>query len=262
MICVVALIGLGLAPVSTYGYLSGTNKDDFHWQGTIGSGQTIEISGIKGNIRAEATSGREVEVVAKKTADHSNPDEVQILKVEHAGGITICAVYPRGDAGEPNQCVPNNGKSHTHNNDVRVDFTVRVPVGVRLIARTVDGNVDAALRDSNVEAYSVTGSIRISTAGYAQAKTITGSITASMGNANWPGQLEFETITGEIALKLPVWSNTELHAESNSGNISTEFPLSVQGTVGPKSMNGTLGEGGRKLVLKTNSGTIKLLRAS
>lgn len=237
-------------------------QNDFHWQGVVAPGRAIEINGIKGNIRAEATSGSDVEVVANKHAGRSNPDEVQIRTVKHDGGVTICAVYPRGDSGEPNECVPGGGSSHTHNNDVRVDFTVRVPAGVRLIARTVDGDVEAASLDGNIEAYSVLGNIRISTAGYARARTITGSITASLGSANWPGQIEFETITGEITLKLPANSNTELHAESTTGNITTEFPLTVQGSATRQSMNGSIGNGGRKLSLKTISGPIRLLRAT
>jgi hypothetical protein len=237
-------------------------QNDFHWQGVVAPGRAIEINGIKGNIRAEATSDSDVEVVAHKHAGRSNPDEVQIRTVKHGDGVTICAVYPRGDPGEPNECVPGGGSSHTHNNDVRVDFTVRVPAGVRLIARTVDGDVEAASLDDNIEAYSVLGNIRISTAGYARAKTVTGSITASLGNANWPGQIEFETITGEITLILPANSNTELHAESTTGNITTEFPLTVQGSATRQSMNGSIGNGGRKLILKTISGPIKLLRAT
>ena len=275
VICLVAVTSICTvqAAEKTYNHLPGPDPDpvsipraigqnDFHWQGVVDSGRAIEINGIKGNIRAEATSGTEVEVVANKHAGRSNPNEVQIRTVKHDGGVTICAVYPRGDPGEPNECVPGGGSSHTHNNDVRVDFTVRVPAGVRLIARTVDGDVEAASLGGNVEASSVLGSIRISTAGYARAKTITGSITVSLGNANWPGQIEFETITGEITLRLPANSNTELHAESTTGNITTEFPMTVQGSATRQSMNGSIGNGGRKLILKTISGPIKLLRAT
>jgi hypothetical protein len=275
IICLVAVTGICTAQAAekTYSYFPASNPstvsspreigpNDFQWHGVVAVGRAIEINGIFGNIRAEATSGSEVEVVANKHARRSNPDEVQIRMLKHDGGVTICAVYPRGEPGEPNDCQPGGGNSHTHNNDVRVDFTVRVPAGVRLIARTVDGDVDAASLDGNVEACSVLGSIRISTAGYARARTITGSITATLGNANWPGQIEFETITGEITLKLPANLNTELHAESTTGNITTEFPLTVQGSATRQSMNGSIGNGGRKLLLKTISGPIRLLRAT
>jgi hypothetical protein len=239
-----------------------TGQSDFQWQGAVAAGRAIEVIGIFGNIRAEATAGSEVEVVANKHARRSNPDEVQIRMIKHEGGVTICAVYPRGEAGEPNDCQPGGGNSHTHNNDVRVDFTVRVPAGVRLVARTVDGDVDAVSLGGDVEACSVLGSIRISTSRYARAKTVTGSITASLGDANWPGQVEFETVTGEITLRLPAGSNTELHAESTTGNISTEFPLTIQGSLNRQEVNGTIGNGGRKLVLKTITGPIKLLRST
>jgi hypothetical protein len=273
IICLLAVTGACMAQTAKTYTLPLTNpttasssreigEKNFHWQEVVAPGHAIEISGVFGNIRAEATSGNEVEVVANKHAEHSNPDEVQIRMLKHDGEVTICAVYPRGDAGEPNQCQPGDGKSHTHNNDVQVDFTVRVPSGVRLIARTVDGDVDVSSLTGNVEAYSVLGDIRISTGGYAQAKTITGSITASLGSANWPGQIEFETSTGEIALSMPAQSNTELSAESVTGIISTDFPLTVRGSVSPQTMNGTIGNGGRKLVLKTINGAIKLRRAT
>jgi len=261
------------AAESTYRFLPGSNpravsndleiaQNDFEWHGQILAGRAIEINGIFGNIRSEATSGSQVEVVARKHARRSDPNEVQVRVVKHDGDVTICAVYPRGEPGEPNDCQPGGGNSHTHNNDVRVDFTVRVPSGVRLVARTVDGDVDAASLQGEVEANSVLGNIRISTAGYARAKTVTGSINASLGKANWPGQIEFETITGEITLKLPADLNTEVNAESTTGDITTDFPLIVQGSLTRRAMKGTIGSGGRKLVLKTISGPIKLLRAS
>ncbi len=275
ILCLIAVVSICAAQAadSTYSFLPGPNpfavsnerdiaQNDFAWQGQILAGRALEINGIFGNIRSEATSGSQVEVVASKHARRSNPNEVQIRVLKHEGGVTICAVYPRGEPGEPNECQPGGGNSHTHNNDVRVDFTVRVPSGVRLVARTVDGDVDAASLHGEVEATSVLGNIRISTAGYARAKTVTGSITASLGNANWPGQIEFETITGEISLKLPADLNTEVHAESTTGNISTDFPLTVQGSLTRKAMNGIIGSGGRKLLLKTISGPIKLMRAT
>jgi hypothetical protein len=274
ILCLIAVVSICTAQAaeSTYSFLPQANpfavsndreiaQNDFEWQGPILAGRAIEINGIFGNIRSEATSGNQVEVVARKHARRSDPNEVQVRVLKHDGGVTICAVYPRGEPGEPNECQPGGGNSHTHNNDVRVDFTVQVPSGVRLVARTVDGDVDAALLNGDVEASSVLGNIRISTAGYARAKTVTGSITASLGDGKWPGQIEFETITGEISLKLPADLNTEVHAESTTGNISTDFPLIVRASLTRQAMNGTIGMGGRRLVLKTISGPIKLLRA-
>jgi len=271
MICLLTLSGVcTLFGSRTHGYshpntLSSpdqTREKDFAWRGTIASGQSIEIKGIYGDIHAEPARGNEVEVVATKSSGHSNPAEVEIRTLRHNQGVTICAIYPSSLPAKPNLCEAGDGSSHVHNNDVRVDFTVRVPTHLRLIARTITGNIDASSLSSDVEAYTALGNIQISTTKSAQARSITGSITAAMGNANWSGQLDFESSTGEITVKLPANANTDLHAESISGNISTEFPLTVQGSAGSYSVNGTIGTGGRKLNVKTISGPIKVLHAT
>ena len=239
-----------------------TGEKPFQWRGTIDSGQFIEIKGIYGDIHAESTTGSEVEVIATKSAGHSNPAEVEIRTLRNNQGVTICAIYPSSLPAKPNICEAGDGSSHVHNNDVRVDFTVRVPSHLRLIARTITGNIDVTSMRSDVEAYTALGNIRISTSEYARARSISGSITAALGNANWSGQLDFESSTGEITVKLPANANTEVHAESITGNISTEFPLTIQGSAGSSSVNGTIGIGGRKLNLKTISGPIKVLHAT
>lgn len=255
-----------LSAASAYGLSLPRNarKGDFSFREAVAPGRVIEVKGEYGSIRAEPASGSEVEVTAVKHSARSNPAEVQIRTVRHAGGVTICAVYPSADPTRPNTCGPGDTSSHVHNNDVRVDFIVRVPAGVRLVARNVEGDIEVSSLGGNVEAYSSGGNIRISTAGYARATTVTGSITASMGRADWAGQLGFETSTGEITLRLPGGTGAEVHAESITGDISTEFPLTVHaaapGAPPARSIDGVIGSGGRKLRLKTVSGAIRLER--
>src|SRR4051812_21526244 len=71
-----------------------STQNDFQWQGRIAQGSAIEIKGVNGNVRAEAATGDQVEVVATKRARRSDPESVRIQVVEHGGGVTICAVYP------------------------------------------------------------------------------------------------------------------------------------------------------------------------
>ena len=67
---------------------------DFVWRGAVGVGQTVEIKGMNGDIIAERSTGRQIEVRAEKRARRSDPKAVRIEVVEHAGGVTVCAVYP------------------------------------------------------------------------------------------------------------------------------------------------------------------------
>jgi hypothetical protein len=238
------------------------SQDNFQWQGQVSAGNAIEIKGVNGDIRAEAASGNQVEVVATKSGRRSDPNSVRIQVVEHNGGVTICAVYPNTDSRQ-NVCAPGNeGHMNVRNNDVQVDFTVRVPAGVRFQGRTVNGEVAAESLGSDVEASTVNGSISISTAGYARANTVNGEINASMGRSNWTQALEFETVNGGITVSLPAATSTEFEAETLNGDISTDFPVTVQGRFSKRHMSGTIGDGGRRLNLKTVNGSIRVRRTS
>ncbi len=227
-------------------------QGEFHWKGQLAAGKTIEIKGVNGDIDAVAGSG-EVEVTAVKHAHRSDPDEVKIEVVQHEDGVTICAVYP-SDGARENTCeTGEHGHMSTHDNDVRVNFTVRVPAGVRFVGHTVNGEVEAANLSGDVEAHSVNGSIRVSTSGSAEASTVNGSITASMGRAQWTDALEFHTVNGGITLNLPANVSTEVRASTVNGDIETDFPLMVTGRLGPRRVTGTIGSGGRRLALETAS---------
>lgn len=243
--------------------LGGSSQDNFHWQGQVAQGSAIEIKGVNGNVRAEAASGDQVEVVATKSARRSDPSSVRVQVVEHGGGVTICAVYPSIDARRQNTCEPGKaGNMNVNNNDVQVDFVVRVPRGVRFQGHTVNGEVEARSLGADVEVSTVNGSIHVSTTGYAQASTVNGEIVASMGRANWTEGLEFETVNGGITLSLPATTSTELEAETLNGDITTDFQITVQGRFSKRHLSGTIGSGGRNLSLKTVNGSIRVNRAS
>jgi hypothetical protein len=231
---------------------------DFHWQGKIAAGATVEIKGVNGGIDASAAPGAEVEVTAVKHARHSDPAEVEIKVVEHEGGVTICAVYP-SPGSNPNECQPGPaGRMHTQNNDTNVDFTVKVPAGVRFVGRTVNGGIEAASLSGDAEAYTVNGGIKVQAAGHVHGETVNGGIHASLGRANWTGALAFKTVNGGITLDLPPDAGVELKAETVNGDITTDFPLTVQGRLSKRRISATIGSGGRQLSLSTVNGGIQI----
>ena len=238
-------------------------SDEFRWTGTISQGGAVEIKGVNGQIRAEPSSSNQIEVQASKRSRRSDVNSVQIKVVEHAGGVTICTVYPSDDASRPNTCEPGegNGRNSVRNNDVTVDFTVRVPNQVALIARTVNGEITANSLTGNVTAQTVNGSIKLSTTGYAEATTINGGITARVGDANWPSRIKFSTLNGGIDLDLPSNISTEIEAQTTNGSIHSDFPLTVSNLNGPKKIKGKIGSGGRELILQTLNGSISLRAA-
>jgi len=243
-------------PASTF-----QQTDDFKWHGVVAAGKAIELVGINGSIDASAATGSEVQVSAIKEGRKSDPREVEMVVIEHADGVTICAVYPSSRRNEPNECKPaGRGRSNTRNNDVEVEWTVRVPRGVLFVGRTVNGDVVARGLTAAAEAYTINGDITVETTSWAQASTVNGSIGARIGSTRWDGDAEFDTVNGRITVDLPQDASMEVHASTVNGSMSTDFPLTVRGKWGPKRMTGTIGEGGRSLTLSTVNGDMALRR--
>jgi hypothetical protein len=235
----------------------------FQWRGRLAPGQTVEVKGINGDVRATASSSTEVEVAATRSARRSNPEDVRIEVVPHAGGVTICAVYPTPPGGEPNRCEPGNGgRSSNRDNDTVVHFDVQVPSGVGFVGRTVNGSVSGDALQGDAEAQTVNGSVRLTTTGRAVASTVNGSVNVTMGRADWPNGASFKTVNGGITLTLPSTVDAELRAEMLNGSLTSEFPVAVSSsTEKPRRLRGTIGNGGRELSLSTVNGSIRLLRA-
>lgn len=256
--------GMKIAALALVGFagLPGIlNAQDFAWNGRVDRGDQVEIKGINGEIDATYTSGSEVRVRAEKKGKTDDASQVRVEVVEHSGGVTICAVYP-DDGGRKNECKPGDGGHlSSHDNDVSVHFTVEVPAGVALHANSVNGGIDADGLQSDVYATTVNGGISVSTSGLAKANTVNGSIKASMGRADWTGDLDFETVNGSITVEMPASAGARVKASTVNGGMETDFPLTIQGKFSNRKMEGTIGDGGRDLNLETVNGSIRLKKS-
>ncbi len=235
------------------------SADDFHWSGSIAQGHSIEIKGVNGEIVAEPAGGNNVEVTAGKSANRDDPASVHIDVVQHDGDVTICAVYPSRDSSRPNQCLPGDaGHMSVQNNDVKVNFTVHVPAGVVLIGKTVNGGVEATRLNGDLALSTVNGSVTFSTTGQARASTVNGSIKGEMGQASWTGTLKMSTVNGGITLTMPGDLNTDVRFTTVNGDIKSDFPVTITGSVSKRRLQGTIGGGGRELSLDTVNGSVTL----
>jgi len=202
-----------------------------------------------------------------KSSRRSDVNAVQVKVVQHSRGVTICAVYPN-DSGELQDCEGDSGqrqrseKFNIKDNDVNVDFTVKVPARVSFVGKTVNGEISASQLTGNVVAKTVNGSIRISTTGYAEATTVNGEISARVGDAQWANAVNFSTLNGGINLDLPANLSTDVEAETLNGQINSDFPINLTSLKDRRHLRGRIGAGGRELLLKTLNGSINLRLAS
>lgn len=252
---IVTLTSLGLLLAA--GSLS---AQDFRWHGSLAGGKTLEVRGISGRIRATRAGGSEAEVTATKRARRSDPDDVEIKVTEDGEGVLICAVYPtrRGSS----SCERDRGHGdNIRDNDVEVNFEVRVPAGVEFVGTTVNGDVSALDLPARARVSTVNGDVEVSTSGLAEATTVNGSVTATIGKADWTGDLDFTTVNGGITLTLPADLDADIRASTVNGSVDSDFPITIQGRMSPRSLRGRIGKGGRDLELTTVNGSIRLRKS-
>ncbi|MFN7931769.1 MAG: DUF4097 family beta strand repeat-containing protein [Bryobacteraceae bacterium] len=229
---------LGLALYSAASFAA---TSDFQWNGSLPPGQTLEVKGINGAVRVVEAASPGIAVKATRTARRDDPNAVRIEVVPHAGGITICAVYPSPDRSKPNECKPGEaGRTAVKENDVEVAFEVELPAGLHLVAKTVNGAVEARRISGDVKAQTVNGRVVVEAKGNVEARTVNGGIT----------------------LNLAEGSNAALSASVVNGRIESELPLTVKHKVSRRVVNATIGHGGKELKLQTVNGSIRIRRSS
>lgn len=249
------LIGLVYGTDSWAGF---SGHEAWSWNGTLAAGKTLEINGVNGSIDAVPSTGNRVEVTADKHGRRDDPTSVRIEVVQDSDGITICAVYP--NQGSP--CTGKGSGSLWHkDNDVQVDFTVKVPAGVTFSPRTVNGGVSVRSLSGPVNAHTVNGACEIETSSSGEASTVNGSVHATLGQIGSGDRLDFSTVNGSITLSLPAQFSADLEGSTVNGSIETDFPVTISGKWGPRSLHGTIGRGGAKLHASTVNGSIRLLRS-
>ncbi len=238
-------------------------EGDFHWQGNLKAGQTLEVINRNGEIGASKASGDAGRVEGMRKGSDDNR-EMFIEVVEYSDGVTICAVYAKDKA--PGRCHRGGVSSESNNwnwggHHAKITFDVQVPRGVRFHALTTNGAVHCVRLESVVQAETTNGDVEVSTSEWATARTTNGGVRVSMGNAKWSGELEETTTNGSVDVTMPGSAEFKVEASTTNGGINTDFPISVQGRFSSKQLSGTVGGGGRELKVATTNGGIELKKS-
>jgi DUF4097 and DUF4098 domain-containing protein YvlB len=226
-----------------------------HWSGQIAAGKSMEVRTISGTIHVTAATGNVGEIEAK-VHDGGDPGAGPIVRFtedEH-GVVARVETHDHG-------CECDHDHDHDHErHDATVDFDVRVPAGVRLLARSVHGGIDVDGVTGPIDVHTVDGGIAIRSAASARARTVNGSVTASFNKPDLDSDCELETVNGPVQVTLPAAANAELVACTLNGEIHVGFPFT--GSNDRRSTHGSIGHGGRELRLRTINGTIEVSRGS
>ena len=235
----------------------------------VGRDGRVSIGNISGDIVVTGGSGDEVsiEAVKRTRGDRSELGRVQIIVDERAGRVDVRTEHKQNR-------FDRNGRSDR----TSVDYTLTIPSGATLDAKSISGTVKVSKVQGAVRAESISGNVV--TAGTPRlelAKTISGdvdltdadadaSLTASSvsGNVRASGlrarSLEVGTISGDVALNNVTCDRVGV--KSISGNVEYSGALARGGRYDVNSHSGTVrltlsGSTGFELTANTFSGSIR-----
>ena len=238
-------------------------REAFTWAGRVPEGRWINIRNMNGTIEVEGTSGDRVEVTATRRTRRGDPDFVR-FEVKKYGtneqDVLVCALW-----GENSNCSEvdyrSRWDSRFRQNEVTVEFRVRVPKGVKVAAHSVNGEVRVEGATAEVDAHSTNGSIFVSTSGGpVNAETTNGSVHAVMGKFNLRGDLRFESTNGSVIAEFADDIDAEVDLSTTNGRFLTDFPVTISGRIDPRRLRATLGKGGPRIRLHTTNGNVELRR--
>jgi hypothetical protein len=222
-----------------------SDRDAFTWSGRIPDGRWIRVRNLNGAITVEPSSSDKVEVTATKRWRRGDPEAVR-FEVQKFGpneeSVVICAVW-----GTRTECDENGynsrGDRSTRNNDVSVEFRVRVPRGVKVGVWTVNGGVSVDGATSEVEVGTVNGSVR-----------------ARMGRFTSDDDMNFSTVNGSVIAEFIGDMDADVDLSTVNGRFYTDYQVTVSGRLDPRHLRAKLGRGGPRVKLSTVNGNVELRR--
>jgi hypothetical protein len=129
--------------------------------------------------------------------------------------------------------------------------------------RTGDGGIDASEIDGKISAVSGDGHISIDGRfDVVQAKSGDGRIKVrAQKGSKLDSSWSVSSGDGSIEVAIPSDLSADVDANSHDGSVSTDVPLTIQGTVGKSRVRGKLNGGGQTLTIHTGDGSIHLKEA-
>lgn len=194
------------------------------------SGGNIELDPIDGTVDAKTSGGN---ITTGRLGGKST------LKTS-GGNITV-----DGAAGEV--------EAHTSGGSIEIGDTTG-PVE----AKTSGGNITLARVAGEVLARTSGGGIKIEdAAGRVDASTSGGSIHARISRQP-NGDSKLSTSGGAVVVSLAPSIAVDLDAQASGGGVSSDVPITVQGTQDDDSLRGKINGGGPKLVLRSSGGGVRV----
>lgn len=243
-------------------------QPDFRWEKALAAGSRVRLHNLNGDITVTGGSGDKVEIVGVTRGTRGARDEVTIEVVETANGIVACSIHKRSDMECDEDGLHGNNRRRGRDRDddwedASIDMQVRVPRAMVVSAGSVSGDISVTGLEGRVRASSVSGKVRAMQlrATEVEAHSVSGDVNVGIDALTGPGDLEFHSVSGNVTVTLPANTNADLSMHSVSGELDSDFPLTLTGRTRRSNIEARIGVGGRNLEVRTVSGDVRIRSA-
>jgi DUF4097 and DUF4098 domain-containing protein YvlB len=253
-----ALLAACATPIFAQPNVNAGRQADIHLEKTLAAGSTVSVHNISGDVRVVAGNGSKVEINGYKHGNRRYYDDATIEVVESPDGISICAMFKDADM----ECTARGLRVHDsdHDHDLDIDIEVTLPKSMVVSANSVSGDVSVIGAEGFVKGGSVSGDVVMQhlRASSVAAGSVSGDIDVTIDAFTGAGDLSFKSVSGDVTVMLPAGTDADVTMRSVSGDLDTDFPLTLNGRMDRHALEARIGKGGRQLEVATVSGDVRL----
>ena len=227
----------------------------------VAAGGRFELINVNGRVTAESTDGAEVVVEGRRTAKGRSDEAAKELLAKLEIREEVSDQNVRVESRPPRL----NGGFNGH----EIEWTIKVPKGLTVDLRTVNGGVRIDGLSGEIHAKTTNGGVKgigiIPTV--IEASSVNGGVTFELASPlDATDSVQLETVNGGAELTIPSESKATITARCVNGGVHVDgldISKDEQGNdfERKRRLNGTMNGGGARVELSTTNGGVRLIRA-
>ena len=214
---------------------------------SLAPGGTVRLKTFSGRVNITGGSGNQVVIKAVRRATRDRLNDIKLEITQNGNVIDIDANH--------------RVVERRNDNVVETDFDIQVPSQVKLDLRTFSAPITATNINGDVIVEGFSSEIRLTdVAGPKRIKTFSGAVRVQANNWTDGDDMNVNTFSGDIVLRLPATARGDIEFDSFSGAFNSDLPVTLS-TSSKRSFRGTLNGGGSTdFRLNTFSGDVRIER--
>jgi hypothetical protein len=249
--CDIAVDGHGGLGIDLAG---GRAQDQWTRSYKLGEGGRLEIINVNGRITAEPGDGSTVEILTERTVKAMSDEQAR---------EALAQIEMREEVSDQRVRVEVRAPRLRGASNHEFKWTIKVPKGVAVDLRTVNGGVHLNRLEGDVRARSTNGGIVGSDliTSNVDASVTNGGVEINLATAPVGGSIDLESVNGGVSLTLPPDSKADIDARCVNGGISIDgIEVEMTGEQTRRRRAGKLNGGGTRVSMETVNGGVKIGR--